>query len=120
MRTALVIAIATALVVPLRSLSRPVFGFAPDWESADERSTLEIALADFNGDGWQVTKGESITGNGETHLFYLKHYPALTITALRVDGTPVPRADYCFDARAGWFSLKNAPPHNGRVEEEYK
>ncbi len=96
------------------------FGGSPDWESADNRSTVEIALADFNGDGWQVTKSERTTGDGDRHVFYLRHYPALTITAVRVKGTAVPRADYCFDSRAGWFSLKNAPADGARVEVDYK
>jgi hypothetical protein len=98
----------------------PPFGYRPDWESADNRSTTEIALADFNGDGWQVTKGERKTGDGQAHVFYLRHYPALAITAVRVSGKAVPRADYCFDARAGWLSLKGAPPNGARVEVDYK
>jgi hypothetical protein len=98
----------------------PPFGYRPDWESADNRSTFTVALADFNGDGWQVTKGERKTGDGRAHVFYLRHYPALTITAVRVNGKAVPRADYCFDARAGWLSLKDAPPDGARVEVDYK
>ena len=96
------------------------FGYQPDWESADQRSTIEMALADFNGDGWQVTKGEKSTGDGQSHVFYLRHYPALTIAEVRVNGKAVPRADYCFDARAGWFSLKNAPANGARVDVDYK
>jgi hypothetical protein len=96
------------------------FANSPDWESADNRSTMGVALADFNGDGWQTTTGERKTGDGDRHVFYLDHYPALTITALRVKGAAVPRADYCFDSRAGWFSLKNAPADGARVEVDYK
>ncbi len=111
---------AGAILYPLFVFARPCFGYTPDWESADERSTIEVALADFNGDGWQVVNGERKTGDGQRHVFYLEHFPALTINAVRVNGTPVPRADYCFDARAGWFSLKNAPPDGARVEVDYK
>ncbi len=98
----------------------PPFGQTPDWESADDRSTNEIALADFNGDGWRNTTGERSTGNGKRHVFYLKHYPALTITAIRVGGKKVPRSDYCFDSRAGWFSLKEAPAEGVGVKVDYK
>ena len=111
---------AGIILIPVFISARPCFGYRPDWESADERSTIEIALADFNGDGWQVVNGERKTGDGQRHVFYLEHWPALAITAIRVNGTPVPRADYCFDARAGWFSLKNAPPDGARVEVDYK
>ena len=120
MRKIIILVAGVAACAPVCVFGTPPFGLIPDWESADERSTIEIALADFNGDGWQVAKGERKTGDGKRHLFYLKHYPALTITAVRVNGTPVLRADYCFDARAGWFSLKNAPPNGARVEVDYK
>jgi hypothetical protein len=96
------------------------FGKEPDWESADKRDTWEIAVADFNGDGWQTVVAERKTGNGDRHVFYINHFPARTITAVRVNGAPVPRADYCFDARAGWLSLKDAPPNGARVEVDYK
>ncbi len=96
------------------------FGYEPDWESADNRATNEIALADFNGDGWRNTTGERSTGNGKRHVFYLKHWPALTIKAVRVNGKAVPRADYCFDSRAGWFSLKEAPAEGAGVKVDYK
>jgi hypothetical protein len=109
-----------AACAPVCTWGDPPFGLTPDWESADERSTIEVALADFNGDGWQVVNGERKTGDGLRHVFYLEHFPALTITAIRVNGSPVPRGDYCFDPRAGWFSLKNAPPDGARVEVDYK
>jgi len=96
------------------------FGYQPDWESADTRATIEIALADFNGDGWHHYRGERKAGDGERHVFYLKHFPALTITEVRVNDKPVPRGDYCFDARAGWFSLKNAPANGANVDVDYK
>jgi hypothetical protein len=120
MKTALITVIAAASSVPGFVLAKPCFGYIPDWESADKRATIEIALADFNGDGWQVTNGERKTGDGERHLFYINHFPALTITAVRVNGTRVPRADYCFDSRAGWFSLKDAPANGARVDVDYK
>jgi hypothetical protein len=96
------------------------FGYKPDWESTDNRSTIEMALADFNGDGWQVVKAERKVGDGERHVFYLAHFPALTVNAVRVKGKAVPRADYCFDAYRGWISLKDAPPDGARVEVDYK
>jgi hypothetical protein len=114
------LAIFTAAALAAAAWGALPFGDQPDWESADNRSTYEIALADFNGDGWQVTKGEKKTGDGQRHVFYLRHWPALTIKAVRVNGKAVPRADYCFDARRGWFSLKNAPPGGARVEVDYK
>ncbi len=119
MRKIMAAAFAALAFVPVASAT-PCYGFVPDWESADDRSTIEIALADFNGDGWQNVVGERKAGDGERHVFYLKHFPALNIAALRVNGSPVPRADYCFDARAGWFSLKNAPPDGARVEVDYR
>jgi hypothetical protein len=97
----------------------PPFGSCPDWESADERATGEVALADFNGDGWQTVTGEVKTGDSHARVFYVDHFPALTINGIRVNGTPVPRSDYCFDANAGWFSLKNSPADGAAVEVDY-
>jgi hypothetical protein len=108
------------------SISTPVLGIPPfnndnepDWESTDERGTYEVALADFNGDGWQTVTGEVKTGDGHARVFYVNHFPALTINAVSVNGTPVPRSDYCFDAQAGWFSLKNSPADGAFVEVDY-
>ena len=121
MRKMVVIAAGVAVLgTPVCVWGAVPFGNTPDWESTDERATIEIALADFDGDGWQNVTGERKTGDGERHVFYLEHFPALTITAVRVNGTPVPRADYCFDARAGWFSLKDAPGNGARVDVDYK
>jgi hypothetical protein len=119
-RLAITTAAALAALAAVCAWGAPPFGYRADWESADNRSTMTVALADFNGDGWQVAKGERKTGDGQAHVFYLRHYPALTITAVRVNGNAVPRADYCFDARAGWLSLKDAPPNGARVEVDYK
>jgi hypothetical protein len=114
------IAIAVMLSgVPVPVFGTPPFGNSPDWESADERATREIALADFNGDGWQMVTGETKTGDGHAKVFYIDHFPALTINGVNVDGTPVPRSDYCFDARTGWFSLKNSPADGAAVEVDY-
>jgi len=95
------------------------FGQEPDWESNDERSTDEIAIGDFNGDGWQITTGESKTGDGNTNVFYLDHFPALTINEIMVDGVITPRYDYCYDAHAGWFSIKDTPVDGAQVEVDY-
>ncbi|MEE8640860.1 MAG: T9SS type A sorting domain-containing protein [bacterium] len=119
-RLAITTAAALTALAAFCAWGEPPFGQTPDWESADERATNEIALADFNGDGWRNTTGERSTGNGKRHVFYLKHYPALTITAIRVAGKKVPRGDYCFDSRAGWFSLKEAPAEGAGVKVDYK
>ena len=120
MRKLLSVCAACSFLLPLIVHARPCFGYQPDWRSTDNRSTIEIALADFNGDGWQNVTGERNTGDGLRHVFYLDHFPALTINAVRVNGTPVPRGDYCFDSRAGWFSLKDAPGNGARVDVDYK
>jgi hypothetical protein len=119
-KLAITTAAALGALAAVCASASPPFGYRPDWESADNRSTVEMALADFNGDGWQVANGETKTGDGQAHVFYLRHYPALTITAVRVKGKAVPRADYCFDACRGWLSLKDAPPASAPVEVDYK
>lgn len=110
-----------AVFAPIPVLGTPPFNNddTPDWESADERATWEIALADFNGDGWQTVTGETKTGDGHAKVFYVDHFPALTINGVSVNGTSVPRGDYCYDARAGWFSLKNSPADGAAVEVDY-
>jgi hypothetical protein len=112
--------IAVALLVPVSSCASSCFNASPDWTSSDSRATVDVALHDFNGDGWQITVGETKTGDGDRHFFTLKHFPALTITAIRVDGVAVARADYCFDPYRGWFSLKNAPAAGATVAVDYK
>jgi hypothetical protein len=114
-----IVLVAILTSAPTQVFGTPPFGDSPDWESADERATREIALADFNGDGWQTVTGETKTGDGHARVFYIDHFPALTINGVSVNGTPVPRSDYCFDANAGWFSLKNSPADGATVEVDY-
>jgi hypothetical protein len=111
--------VITLNAVPVTVFGTPPFGDSPDWESVDERATGEVALADFDGDGWQTVTGEVKPGDGHARVFYIDHFPALTINGVRVDGNPVPRSDYCFDAAAGWFSLKNSPADGAAVEVDY-
>jgi hypothetical protein len=119
MKTALLaLAALAAIYVPAYGTS--CFGNTPDWTSSDIRATEDVALQDFNGDGWQNTVGEVKMGNGSRHFFTLKHFPALTITTIRVNGVAIPRSDYCFDPYRGWFSLKNAPANGATVAVDYR
>ncbi|MEE9457435.1 MAG: T9SS type A sorting domain-containing protein [bacterium] len=103
------VAVALALCGVVSALAKPPFPYRPKWTSADRRYTEAVALADFNGDGWQVVEGETREGDGQRHVYYLNHWPALTITLITVNGLVVPPSEYCFDARAGWYSFKTAP-----------
>ena len=108
-----------ALVPGLCAATCP-FGSTPDWQSNDSRGTCDIVVADFNSDGWQTTVGEAKNGDGHRHCFYLKHFPVLTITAVRVNGAAVSRANYCYDDDTAWVSLKIAPPAGANVEFDYR
>jgi hypothetical protein len=103
------VAVALALCGVVSALAKPPFPYRPKWTSADRRDTWAVELADFNGDGWQFVEGETREGDGQRHVFYLNHWPARTITQIVVNGLVVPPSEYCFDARAGWYSFKIAP-----------
>jgi hypothetical protein len=108
MKTLLMVVAAT-VGIAASAYGVPVYGLQPSWESADRRATYAVVLADFNGDGWQYETAETKTGDGESHVYYLNHWPALTINRILINGEEVPRSDYCFDAGAGWYSFKDAP-----------
>jgi hypothetical protein len=57
-----------------------------------------------------VNLDEPASGDGVRKLFYLAHMPFQEFHGVTVNGTPVPRSDYCFDALTGYVSLRNAPP----------
>jgi len=107
------------IFLPIYLLCSSPFDTKPDWESSDERSTECVVFQDFNGDGWQFIKGEVKTGDGHAKIFYIKHFPALTIKEIRINGTKVQRSDYCFDENAGWISFKNAPTNGAKIEVDY-
>jgi hypothetical protein len=114
-----VVAFAITVSWPIMSYSTAPFGDYPDWKSDDARKTNDVTLADFNGDGWLEVTAETIKPDGVSKVFYVNHFPALTVDAVWVDGVPLPRADYCFDARAGWISLKDTPPISSVIEVDY-
>ncbi len=53
---------------------------------------------------------ENKSGDGTRKLFYFDHHPIQSFEEIRVEGTPVPLSDFCYDPLTGWVSLMNAPP----------
>ncbi|MGD8718454.1 MAG: T9SS type A sorting domain-containing protein [Candidatus Zixiibacteriota bacterium] len=119
MKKIIFVVVAAGLVIAASASARPPYNFRADWVSADKRSTWGVALGDFNGDGWQYVPSEWKDGDGQKHVFYLDHWPALSIREIKINGQVVPRSDYCFDAHAGWYSLKDAPAPAALISVAY-
>jgi hypothetical protein len=111
--------ILSLFVLALSGGAELPYGYEPDWESDDSNYTFACCLGDFNGDGWQSVVGEVHTGDGQRKVFYVEHFPAREISAVRVDDVPLPDDEWCCDPYRGWVSLGFAPAAGEEVALDY-
>jgi len=97
------------------------FNTSPEWLSDLGYNPVSEALlfADYDNDG--LTSGtDSFSGNGSSKVFQLDVLPFRRVTAVRVNGSPLPLSGYCFGRQEGWVSLGTAPASGASVEIDYE
>jgi hypothetical protein len=90
---------------------------SPDWYS-NVQAEWGIAFGDVDNDGLTY-KIDTLSGDGSRKLFYLSSYPMHMLDSIKIDGTPVPISDYCYNRESGWFSMKNAPSSGSIINVYY-
>ncbi|MCX6244269.1 MAG: FG-GAP-like repeat-containing protein [Bacteroidetes bacterium] len=83
------------------------------WKKPVGNGTQQIAWADYDED-YLVDSVKTFTGDGNKKLFYLGYQPVHKITAIEVNGSPLPLNQYCYDLTDGWISLAT-PPSSGEI-----
>jgi hypothetical protein len=79
------------------------------WAHGDNLVCETVTWADVRNQ-YLALLDQTASGNGTRKLFYLDHQPVQQFLGVEVNGTPVPRVDYCVDPLTGYVSLHDAPP----------
>jgi hypothetical protein len=74
------------------------------WSYGNGGFLQQVAWGDFDEDGL-VNTTHTFIGDGTEKLFYLPRKPIHEITAININGAPVPIHQYCYELAQGWISL---------------
>jgi hypothetical protein len=88
------------------------------WSYANGGFLQQVAWGDFDEDGLATTT-QTFVSDGAKKLFYLTHKPIHEITAININGVPVPIDQFCYELAHDWISLASPPALNDTLTIHY-